>query len=232
MDRIKIIRADITTLQVDAVVNAANNALLGGGGVDGAIHRAAGHGLLKACQKLNGCETGEAKITKGYQLKAKYIIHTVGPVWHGGEYREADLLARCYESSLALAVDNHVDTIAFPAISCGVYGFPIKIAAEIAIREVSAFLKKNYSIQTVYLVCFDEDVFNFFQAELKKQAKENYAVSGSAWNSQTDHKEKLEEKKKKESENFDRVFHRKRTQDQATSPEEKKKSSGGGGFFK
>jgi len=161
--RIEIIQADITTMVVDAVVNAANHTLLGGGGVDGAIHQAAGHELLQECRTLDGCETGEAKLTKGYNLPAKYVIHTVGPVWHEGQYHEDDLLAKCYENSLKLAVKHQCQTIAFPAISCGVYGFPILQAAEIAIREVTSFLKKHGSIEKVFLVCFSEDVYKIYQ---------------------------------------------------------------------
>ena len=158
MDRIEIIEADITTLAVDAIVNAANTSLLGGGGVDGAIHRAAGKELLEECKSLNGCKTGSAKITKGYLLPAKFVIHTVGPVWYGGQRNEEALLASCYRSSLNLAVENGIRTIAFPAISCGVYRFPIPQACRIALNEVSNFLSEHESIYKVIFACFDKTV--------------------------------------------------------------------------
>jgi len=158
MDRIEIIEADITTLAVDAIVNAANTSLLGGGGVDGAIHRAAGKELLEECKSLNGCKTGSAKITKGYLLPAKFVIHTVGPVWYGGQRNEEALLASCYRSSLNLAVENGIRTIAFPAISCGVYRFPIPKACRIALNEVSNFLSEHESIYKVIFACFDKTV--------------------------------------------------------------------------
>jgi len=163
MAKIELIQDDITTLEVDAIVNAANKSLLGGGGVDGAIHRAAGRDLLEECKTLNGCETGEAKITKGYHLPAKYVIHTVGPVWHGGNKKESDLLANCYENSLKLALDNHIKTIAFPNISTGVYGFPKDKAAKIAVKTVSDFLKQNNSIEKVYFVCFDNKNYTLYK---------------------------------------------------------------------
>lgn len=156
-ERIKIIEGDITKLEVDAIVNAANNTLLGGGGVDGAIHRAAGPGLLEECRQLGGCPTGEAIITKGYFLPAKWVIHTVGPVWKGGTKGEAELLASCYRKSLALSREYSVRTIAFPAISTGVYGFPSKRAAEIAVSEVGNFLRVNKLPETVFLVCFNKE---------------------------------------------------------------------------
>ena len=156
MERIDIILGDITKVNADAIVNAANRTLLGGGGVDGAIHRAAGRELLKECLKLGGCETGEAKITKGYKLPAKYVIHTVGPIWRDGKKDEDLLLASCYRNSLRLAVDNGMKTIAFPSISTGAYRFPLKRAAEIAMREISGFLKENTGIDKVFMVCFDE----------------------------------------------------------------------------
>jgi O-acetyl-ADP-ribose deacetylase (regulator of RNase III) len=156
LERIDIILGDITKVNADAIVNAANKTLLGGGGVDGAIHRAAGRELLKECLKLGGCETGEAKITKGYKLPAKYVIHTVGPIWRDGKKDEDLLLASCYRNSLRLAVDSGIKTIAFPSISTGAYRFPLKRAAEIAMREISGFLKENTGIDKVFMVCFDE----------------------------------------------------------------------------
>jgi len=163
MAKIELIQDDITRLEVDAIVNAANKSLLGGGGVDGAIHRAAGSELLEECKTLNGCETGEAEITKGYHLPAKYVIHTVGPVWHGGNNQEPDLLANCYKNSLKLAIDHHIRTIAFPNISTGVYGFPKNKAAEIALKTVSDFLKQNNSIEKVYFVCFDNENYTIYK---------------------------------------------------------------------
>ena len=157
MNRIEIIQSDITKQNVDAIVNAANTTLLGGGGVDGAIHKSAGPKLLEECKTLLGCKTGEAKITKGYNLPAKHVIHTVGPVWNGGKYREDELLSNCYKNSLGLAVKNKIKTIAFPAISTGVYRFPIERAAKIAISEVKNFLEKNKSIEKVIFVCFGKD---------------------------------------------------------------------------
>lgn len=166
-DRIRIIEADITQLRVDAIVNAANRSLLGGGGVDGAIHRAAGPDLLVECRALGGCETGQAKITGGYRLPARHVIHTVGPVWQGGERGEPELLAACYRNSLRLAIERGVRTIAFPAISCGVYGYPPDQAARIAVRQVRAFLADDDRIETVYLVCFGEDIRQSFQQALQ-----------------------------------------------------------------
>ena len=155
MERIDIILGDITKVNADAIVNAANKTLLGGGGVDGAI-QTAGRELLKECLKLGGCETGEAKITKGYKLPAKYVIHTVGPIWRDGKKDEDLLLASCYRNSLRLAVDSGIKTIAFPSISTGAYRFPLKRAAEIAMSEISGFLKENTGIDKVFMVCFDE----------------------------------------------------------------------------
>lgn len=160
--KIEVVKADITTLKVDAIVNAANNSLLGGGGVDGAIHRKAGPGLLQECRLLGGCKTGEAKITSGHRLPAKYVIHTVGPVWNGGTEGEADLLASCYASSLTLAVEHGIKTIAFPAISCGVYAYPVEEAARIAVKETVAFLAGDDSIERVIFTCFGDDVYHAY----------------------------------------------------------------------
>lgn len=152
-ERISVIQGDITTLAVDAIVNAANSSLLGGGGVDGAIHRAAGPELLAECRTLGGCPTGEAKITKGYRLPARHVIHTVGPVWHGGDQNEDELLASCYRRSLALAYQHKLSSLAFPAISTGAYGFPMARAATIALREICAFLANHELPDKVILVC-------------------------------------------------------------------------------
>jgi O-acetyl-ADP-ribose deacetylase len=164
MPRILVEHADITTLAVDAIVNAANQPLLGGGGVDGAIHRAAGPELLQACKALGGCPTGEARITNAYRLPARYVIHTVGPRYRDGRHGEADLLAGCYRSSLDLAVTHGVKTIAFPAISCGVYGYPVPEAARIAVGTVSAFLAEDRTIDQVIFACLGADVFAAFRA--------------------------------------------------------------------
>jgi len=163
-DKIEVVEGDITRLDVDAIVNAANSSLLGGGGVDGAIHRAAGPGLLEECRALHGCATGEAKISKGYNLTAKWVIHTVGPVWGGGSRGEDELLASCYRNSLALAVANGVKTIAFPCISTGAYRFPLERATRIALTEVGDFLKKNPGIEKVYLACFGNETFRLVRA--------------------------------------------------------------------
>ena len=162
--RIKIIEGDITSLSVDAVINAANESLAGGGGVDGAIHRAAGSELDDACKALGGCKTGEAKFTKGFRMSCRYIIHTVGPYWNGGTKGEPDLLASCYRKSLKLAIELECKSIAFPAISCGVYGYPIHRATEIAFREVNHFLKTDETLELVYMVAFNRGAFDYFQS--------------------------------------------------------------------
>ena len=158
--RIELIEGDITALKVDAIVNAANSSLMGGGGVDGAIHRAAGPGLLAECKTLGGCPTGEARITKGYNLPAKYVIHTVGPVWRGGNFNEDDLLAGCYTNSLQLSEKYNIKTIAFPSISTGVYSFPFERASKIAVNTIQEFLGRNESMDKVILVCFGIGAFN------------------------------------------------------------------------
>lgn len=158
MTKILVVNDDVTLQNVDAIVNAANTSLLGGGGVDGAIHRTAGPGLLEECRKLSGCATGEAKITKGYSLQAPYVIHTVGPIWHGGNANEEALLRNAYHNSLALAMEHGIRTIAFPNISTGVYGFPKKKAAEIAIRTAKQFIDENPgAFDEIRFVCFDEE---------------------------------------------------------------------------
>ncbi len=168
MNKIEIIRDDITTLPVDAIVNAANSALLRGGGVCGAIHRAAGPELEAECRTLDGCPTGEARITKGYRLPARYVIHAVGPVWHGGDQGEPDLLAACYRNSLALAVQHGLRTIAFPAISCGIFGYPVAAAARIAVGEVQRFLDASEDIDKVYLTCFGDEIYTAYQQAIQE----------------------------------------------------------------
>lgn len=166
--KLQAIEADIVTLDVDAIVNAANTTLLGGGGVDGAIHRAAGPELLEECRMLHGCRTGEAKITRGYKLTAQFVIHTVGPVWNGGSRREPDLLASCYRNSLALAREHGVKTIAFPAISCGVYRYPLEQAVAIAVRETAAFVATNDSIDKIIFACFGAAALDAYRRELAR----------------------------------------------------------------
>ena len=167
-NRIEIHKGDITKLKVDAIVNAANTSLLGGGGVDGAIHRAAGPELIDFNRKLGGCLTGEAKISSGFNLPAKFIIHTVGPIWNGGNNNEDRLLSNCYKNSLKLAVENKIKTIAFPAISTGVYHFPLKRATKIAVTEVKKFLEKDNTIEKVIFVCFDEETYEVYEKILKE----------------------------------------------------------------
>jgi len=162
-NRIELINGDITTLEVDAIVNAANNSLLGGGGVDGAIHYAAGPDLLAECEKLNGCETGKSKITGGYKLKAKHIIHTVGPIWYGGYRDESQLLASCYQTSLSIAKEKKIHSLAFPGISTGIYRFPKDLAALIAVNETRRFLNKNDYPEKVIFVTYDDDSYEHYR---------------------------------------------------------------------
>lgn len=167
-NRIQIVKADITALNCDAIVNAANSRLMGGGGVDGAIHRAAGPDLLEVCRLLKGCETGKAKITAGFRLPAKYIIHTVGPVWRGGNSGEPELLASCYSQSLKIAVENQCKTIAFPNISTGIYGYPKDAAAEIALKTVSDFLTLHNLPEQVIFTCFDDENLEIYKRILSE----------------------------------------------------------------
>jgi O-acetyl-ADP-ribose deacetylase len=167
-DKIAIIQGDITKLDVDAIVNAANTTLLGGGGVDGAIHRAAGPELLAECRTLGGCKPGEAKLTRGYRLPARFVIHTPGPVWHGGQRGEPKILANCYRSSLQLATENGIKTIAFPAISCGAYGYPIPDAATIAVKTARDFLETEDKIDKVIFVLWGEDIYNAYSQSLQR----------------------------------------------------------------
>jgi O-acetyl-ADP-ribose deacetylase (regulator of RNase III) len=167
-DRIRIVEGDITRQAVDAIVNAANTTLLGGGGVDGAIHRAAGPELLEECRTLGGCPTGQAKITRGYHLPAKWVIHTVGPVWHGGGHGEDELLASCYGSCFALAEENGIRTIAFPSISTGAYRFPLDRATGIAVTETRRFLENYAGLERVVFVCFGQAAFDTYTATVKR----------------------------------------------------------------
>lgn len=173
IERIAILKTDITTLAVDAIVNAANSSLLGGGGVDGAIHRAAGAELLDECRMLGGCQTGQAKLTKGYRLAARNVLHTVGPVWNGGEHGERELLASCYRSCFAIARSNGLRSLAFPAISCGVYRFPIDLAAGIAMRETVAELDRSDAIEKVIFACFDELVYASYKRAFQQLLQAN-----------------------------------------------------------
>ena len=166
MAEIKILKGDITKLDVDAIVNAANKTLLGGGGVDGAIHRAAGKELLEECKTLHGCQTGESKITKGYNLPSKYVIHTVGPVWHGGNNNEPELLKSCYNSALKIAKEYNIKTIAFPAISCGVYGFPIEKACKIAFETVKKFISNDNCLESIIFIDINDSVINEYKKYL------------------------------------------------------------------
>jgi O-acetyl-ADP-ribose deacetylase (regulator of RNase III) len=170
-ERLAVVEGDITRQSVDAIVNAANNSLLGGGGVDGAIHRAAGPALLEECRKLNGCATGEAKITQGYNLPARHVLHTVGPVWKGGGHGEGELLARCYRSCFTLAEQHGLRTLAFPSISTGAYGFPLERAARIALTEMKAHLERSATVEKVTVACFPTDVYECYLRALEELAK-------------------------------------------------------------
>lgn len=166
---IRVVQADITTLKVDAIVNAANNSLLGGGGVDGAIHRAAGADLLAECRTLGGCETGDAKLTRGYKLPAKYVIHTVGPVWQGGSHGEAELLAACYRRSLQIAASHGLSSIAFPSISTGVYGYPKEAAARIAVQVVQEFMRNDAAMLEIIFCCYSAEDLAIYRTLLPER---------------------------------------------------------------
>ena len=168
MTRLRALQANIVTLSVDAIVNAANSSLLGGGGVDGAIHRAAGPKLLEECRSLGGCKVGEAKLTKGYQLPARFIIHTVGPVWRGGKNGEPELLASCYRGSLAIAAKHGMRSIAFPSISTGVYGYPIELAAQVAVETVCDVVRKSSKIEEIIFCCFSQSDLDVYESLLPK----------------------------------------------------------------
>ena len=168
VNRIEILKGDITTVEVDAIVNAANTTLLGGGGVDGAIHRCAGPELIAECRTLGGCRPGEAKITRGYRLPARFVIHTVGPVWTGGQNHEVEVLANCYRNSLQLAKENAIKTVAFPAISCGAYGYPIRQAAQVAVNTTRDFLTIDDSIDKITFVLWDEEICDAYRDALAR----------------------------------------------------------------
>jgi O-acetyl-ADP-ribose deacetylase (regulator of RNase III) len=177
--RVEIVQGDITKLEVDAIINAANTSLLGGGGVDGAIHRAAGPDLVMECRMLRGCKTGQAKITKGYRLPARHVIHTVGPVWQGGEKGEPELLASCYRNSLQLAVAHDLKTVAFPAISTGIYGFPMDRASRIAVRVVTEFLVEHATPEKVTFVCFSADAAQTYRTVLEEASASSQRHPGA-----------------------------------------------------